>query len=117
MRGVVGQVRQSSRSARCAGWASDGVRREPADQVAVFVDGEAAHYHHTVLPRGDVARHFKMPSLVEAGFSVDVPGFIFGRDPPPWYASSPSHRPGAASELRYRPEYDDGSQTLKLGRH
>lgn len=117
MHGVVGQVRQSGGSARFAGWASDGARREPADQVAVFVNNAANHAMHAVVLRPDVAKHFKAPSLRAAGFQVAVSDPIFEPKPPPVVRVFAISSAGVASELSYRPEYDDGSQTLKLGRH
>ena len=98
------------------GWASDESQRQPADQVAVFVDGEAHHHPHTVVGRSDLVEGFKAPLLERAGFRVRLPGTIFERDPPPVvrvFAVSPD---GVASELSYRPEYDDGSRKHRLGK-
>ncbi len=131
MAGWVDWVQRRAGHIRLGGWASDGAFHKPADQAVVFVDGEADHYHHTVVPRSDVAKHFKMPSMVEAGFWVVVPGSIFDRDPLPVVRVFAISANGVASELRYRPEYSGGSwthldgswthldrsRTLRLGKH
>ena len=117
MEGWVGMVRRRAGHTSFRGWASDGTFRKPTDEVVVFVDGEADHYHHTVVLRDDVAKRFKMPSLVETGFWVVVPGSIFDQDPLPMVRVFAISANGLASELHYRPEYPDGSQTLRLGKH
>ncbi len=98
-----------------SGWAFDGSHRQPAGQVAVFVDGEADHCRHTVVSRSDLVEGFKVPSLERAGFRVSLPSHIFERDPPPEVRVFAVSSKGVASELRYRPEYDDGSRKRRLG--
>ena len=124
MDGWVDWVQRRAGHTWLSGWASDRAFRKPADEAVVFVDGEADHYHHTVVLRNDVAKHFKMPSLVEAGFWVVVPGSIFDRDPLPVVRVFAISANRVASELHYRPEYPDGSwthldgsRTLRLGKH
>ena len=98
------------------GWASDESQRQLADQVAVFVDGEADHHAHTVVGRSDLVEGFRAPSLERAGFRIRLPANVFERDRPPEvrvFAISPD---AVASELRYRPEYDDGSRKHRLGK-
>ena len=98
-----------------SGWASDGARRQPAGQVAVFVDGEADHYRHAVVSRSDLVEGFKSPPLEQAGFRVSLPAHIFKRDPPPVVRVFAVSSAGVASELEYRLEYDDGSRRRYLG--
>ena len=117
MVGSLGVVRRRAGHTWLRGWAADGTFRKPADEVVVFVDGEADHYHHSVVLRDDVAERFKMPSLVETGFWVVVPGSIFDQDPLPVVRVFAISANGLASELHYRPEYPDGSRTLRLGKH
>ena len=83
MRGVVGRVQQRSRSTWVSGWAFDKARLRPADEVVVFVDGEADHLGHAVVSRSDLVEGFKSPSLYQAGFDLILPGYIFDRDPAP----------------------------------
>ena len=120
MGGTVGAVQQHAwlwHTFLISGWASDGAHREPVDEVVVFVDGEANHGGHTVLRRPGLAKRFAAPSLEQAGFRVSLPASIFRRDPPPVVRVFAISSNGVASELRYRPEYSDGSRTVKLGRH
>ena len=115
MRGVIGQVQQRSGSTWFSGWAFDRAHREPVDQVAVFVDGEADHYGHAVVSRSDLVEGFKSPSLYQAGFDLILPGYIFDRDPAPVVRVFAISSTGVASELRYRLAYEDGGRELRLG--
>ncbi len=116
MDGVVDTVLQQDERTQISGWASDGSHRQPADQVAVFVDGEADHDGHAVVSRSDLVEGFKAPSLEKAGFHVILPGNVFDRDPPPVVRVFAISSAGVASELRYRPEYGEGSQKRRLGK-
>ena len=113
--GWVDEVRQQTESTRVSGWASDGAHRELTAQVVVFVDGEANHERSTVVKRPDVARFFKVRSLRQAGFRVELPVSVFDRDPAPVVRVFAISRTGVASELYYHPEYSDGPRTVKLG--
>ena len=42
---------------------------------------------------------------------------VFDREPSPLVRVFAISAAGVASELQYRPEYVDGSRTLKLGKH
>ena len=117
MRGAVGQVRQRRGYTRVSGWAFDKAHLRPADQVSVFVDGEANHGVHTALRRPRLVKKFAAPSLEQAGFRIVLPGYIFDRDPPPVVRVFAISAAGAASELRYRTEYEDGARSVKLGQH
>ena len=117
MDGAVDAVRQQDERTQISGWASDGSRRRPADQVAVFADGEAGHDRHTAVGRSDLVEGFKSPSLYQAGFDLVLPGYIFDRDPPPVVRVFALSSTGVASELRYRPEYEDGVRKFRLGNH
>ena len=116
MDGAVDTVLQQDERTQISGWASDGSHRRPADQVAVFVDGEADHYGHAVVGRSDLVEGFKAPALENAGFHVILPGNVFDRDPPPVVRVFAISSTGVASELRYRVEYEDGVRTVKLGK-
>ena len=116
MRGGVGQLRQRRGYTRVSGWAFNKARLRPADQVLVFVDGEANHGSQTTLSRPRLAKKFAAPALEQAGFRIVLPGYIFDRDPPRVvrvFALSPT---GVASELCYLSEYLDGSRSVKLGK-
>ncbi len=113
--GSVDLVRERGGNTRFSGWASDESHSHPADQVAVFVDGEADHDPHTVVKRSDLVEGFKAPSLGPAGFHVIVPSYIFDRDPPPVVRVFAISSIGVVSELRYRAEYRNGSRTVRLG--
>ena len=117
MDGVVDAVRQQEAHTRVSGWASDGEHRRPADQVVIFVNGEASHYAHSVVSRSDVVKVFGAPSIVQAGFDVILPGLVLERGPPPEVRVFAISTRGVASELHYLSEYLDGSRTLKLGKH
>ena len=117
MDGAVDVVRQQEAHTRVTGWASDGEHRRPADQVAIFVNGEANHYGHSVVSRSDLVKGFGAPSIVQAGFDVILPGLVLERGPPPEVRVFAISTSGIASELRYLSEYSDGSRTLKLGKH
>ena len=97
------------------GWASDGAHRKPADLVVVFVNGEADHDRHTVWRRKDIATRFEAPSLVESGFRISLPRFVFERDPTPIVRVFAVSSTGVASELGYRPEYQYPGGTCTLG--
>ena len=112
---MVGRVQQRSRSTWVSGWAFDKARLRPADEVVVFVDGEADHYGHAAVSRSDLVEGFKAPSLEQAGFHVILPGYIFDRDPPPVVRVFAISSKGVASELRYHAEYSDGSRKFRLG--
>ena len=99
-----------------SGWASDGSHRRPADQGAVFVDGKADHYRHTVVSRSDLVEGFKSPSLEQAGFRVSLPAHIFERDPPPVVRVFAVSSTGVAAELQYRTEYGEGPEKRRLGK-
>ncbi len=116
MDGAVDTVLQQDERTQISGWASDGSHRRPADQVAVFVDGEADHYGHAVVGRSDLVEGFKAPALENARFHVILPGNVFDRDPPPVVRVFAISSTGVASELRYRVEYEDGVRTVKLGK-
>ena len=113
--GSVDLVRERGGNTWLSGWASDGSHRQPADQVAVFVDGEADHDPHTVVSRSDLVEGFKAPSLGQAGFRTNLPAYIFQREPPPVVRVFAISSTGVASELRYRTEYENGSRTVRLG--
>ena len=115
MEGWVDVVRQRTGYMWLSGWASDGAHRKPADEVVGFVDGEANHEGHTVVSRADVAKVFDAPALERAGFSVFLPS-AFGRDPPSVVRVFAISSTGVASELRYREEYEDGSNKRRIGR-
>ena len=115
MDGWVDVVRQRTGYAWLSGWASDGAHRKPADEVMGFVDGEANHEGHTVVSRADVAKKFETPAMAQAGFSVFVPSAL-GRDPPSVVRVFAISSTGVASELRYREEYEDGSNKRRIGR-
>ena len=117
MDGAVDAVSQEKAQTRVSGWASDGEHRRPADQVIVFVDGEANHYGHKVVSRSDLVEAFGAPSLLRASFDIVLPGLVFERDRPPIVRVFAISASGIASELRYLSEYLDGSRTLKLGKH
>ena len=117
MDGAVDAVRQEEAQTRVIGWASDGAHRGPANQVAVFVNGEAHQRAHIVVHRPDLVKGFKTESLLEAGFEVILSGSVFDREPSPLVRVFAISAAGVASELQYRPEYVDGSRTLKLGKH
>ena len=117
MDGAVDAVLQQDERTQVSGWASDGSHSRPADQVAVFVDGEANHDRHMVVSRSDLVEGFNAPSLEQAGFRIVLPGYIFDRDPPPLVRVFAVSAAGAASELRYRTEYEDGARSVKLGKH
>ena len=116
MDGAVDAVNQQRGYALISGWASDGTHHGPANQVAVFVNSEAGPHAHTVVHRPDLVEGFKTKSLLKAGFEVILPGLVFERDPSPPVRVFAISATGVASELQYRPEYADGSRTLKLGR-
>ncbi len=116
MDGAVDAVTQQREHTRVSGWASDDTHRRPADQVAVFINGEAEQYGHTTVHRSELAEAFRAPSLLEAGFEVVLSGLVFTRDPAVVvrvFAISPE---GVASELEYRSEYYDGTETRYLGK-
>ena len=115
MRGAVGQVRQRMGSTRLAGWAFDKADLRPADQLSVFVDGEANHGSHTALSRRRLAKRLAAPSLEQAGFRIILPGNVFDRDPPPVVRVFAISASGVASESRYRSEYEDGVRKFRLG--
>ena len=115
--GRVDAVRQRRGDILFSGWASNGDRHKPADQVLVFVDGEAHHERHTVWSRTDVAKIFKARSLRRAGFHVVVPASVFDQDPAPVVRVFAISATGAASELRYHPQYLDGPRTVTLGKN
>ena len=117
MDGAVDALSQQREHTRVSGWASDGAHRTPADQVAVFVNGEADHYGYTVVRRPDLVEGFKTKSLLEAGLEVILPGLVFDREPSPTVRVFAISATGLASELQYRSEYADGSRTLRLGKH
>ena len=117
MDGAVDVVRQQDGRTQISGWASDGDHRRPADQVAVFVNGEANHYGHNVVGRSDLVKAFGSPSIVRAGFDVVLPGLVLERDRPRIVRVFAISSAGVASELRYRSEYEDGVRTVKLGKH
>ena len=112
---VVQDLREHGGHIRISGWASDGAHREPADQVFVFVNGEAHHAGHTLVSRHDVARAFRAQSLEAAGFGVALQGSVFKQDPVPGLRVFAISSTGVASELRYRPQYDDGFRKRRLG--
>ena len=114
--GWVDAVRQQTGSTRFIGWASDGSHRKLAQQVVVFVDGEANHERHTSLRRSDVGKFFRVPLLHRAGFQVVLPVSVFDRDPAPVVRVFAISRDRVASELHYDPEYLDGLRTIKLGK-
>ena len=113
--GWVDEVRRQKGATHFSGWASEREHLKLVRQVVVFVDGEANHERHTVVKRPDVAGFFKIPLLRQAGFRVELPVSIFGRDPAPVVRAFAISRTGAASELYYHPEYSDGPRTVKLG--
>ena len=115
MDGAVDAVRQQEAHTRVSGWASDGEHRGPADQVVIFVNGEANHYGHKVVSRSDLVKAFGAPSLLRASFDVILPGLVFERDRPPVVRVFAISASGTASELRYLSEYLDGSRKLRLG--
>ena len=115
MRGVVGRLRQRRGYTRVSGWAFDKADPRPADQVSVFVDGEADHGGHTALSRRRLAKRLAAPSLEQAGFRIVLSGYIFNRDPPPVVRVFAISASGMASELRYRSEYEDGVRKFRLG--
>ena len=117
MDGAVDVVRQQDGRTQISGWASDGDHRRPADQVAVFVDGEANHYGHNVVGRRDLVKAFGSPSIVRAGFDVVLPGLVLDRDPPPVVRVFAISSATVAAELRYLSEYSEGDRTVKLGKH
>ena len=100
---------------RVSGWAFDKADLRPADQVSVFVDGEANHGSHTALSRRRLAKRLAAPALEQAGFRIVLPGYIFNRDPPPVVRVFAISASGMASELRYRSEYEDGVRKFRLG--
>ena len=72
---------------------------------------------HTPLGAGQaVAKVFKAPALLDAGFQVVVPVSVFDRDPAPVVRVFAISGTGLASEIRYHPEYPDGPRTIKLGK-
>ena len=113
--GWVDAVRQRREGTLFSGWASDGDHRRPADQVLVFVDGESNHEPHTVWSRLGVVKSFKAPPLKRSGFRVVVPASVFDQDPAPVVRVFAISATGAASELRYHPQYLDGPRTVTLG--
>ena len=115
MDGRVDVVRQRTGYTWLSGWASDGAHRKPADEVVGFVDGEANHEGHTVVSRADVAKKFETPAMAQVGFSVFLPS-VFGRGPPSAVRVFAISSTGVASELRYRQEYEDGSNKRRIGR-
>ena len=115
MEGWVDVVRQRTGYTWLSGWASDGAHRKPANEVVGFVDGEANHEGHGVVSRADVAEVFDAPALERAGFSVFLPS-AFGRDPPSVVRVFAISSTSVASELRYREEYEDGSNKRRIGR-
>ena len=117
MDGAVDTVRQEEGRTRVSGWASDGEHRRPADQVVIFVNGEADHYGHKVVSGSDLVKGFGAPSLLRASFDVILPGLVFEQDRPPIVRVFAISASGIASELPYLSEYLDGSLTLKLGKH
>ena len=102
MHGHVDQLRRRAGEIRFAGWASDGARLQPTDQVAVFVNGEANHDSHRVVLRDDVARGFKSPSLRQAGFQITLPNYPSDESPSPVVRVFAISETGVASELKYR---------------
>ena len=66
MDGAGDAVSQQEDHIRISGWASDGSHRRSADQVLVFVNGEAIDYGHSVVRRPDLVEGFNRPSLLEA---------------------------------------------------
>ena len=116
--GWVGAVRQQTGGTHFSGWASDAAHRKPADQVVVFVDGEAKHERHSALNRPDIAKLFKAPRLRRSGFRVVLPVSVFDQDPAPVVRVFAITRTltWVASELRYHAEYLDGLGTIKLGK-
>ena len=117
MDGAVDVVRQQDGRTQVSGWASDGGHRRPADQVAIFVNGEANHYGHSVISRSDLVKAFGAPSLLRASFDITLAGLVLDRDPPPEVRVFAISAAGAASELHYRSEYSEGNRTVKLGKH
>ena len=117
MDGAVDVVRQQNGRTQVSGWASDGDHRGPADQMAIFVSGEANHHGHNVVGRSDLVKALGSPSIVRAAFDVILPGFVFERDRPRIVRVFAIAASGIASELRYLTEYDYGSRTVKLGKH
>ena len=113
--GWVDAVRQRREGTLFSGWASDQAYGGPAHQVLVFVDGEVNHEPHSTWSRPGVAKVFKAPSLLDAGFHVVVPGSVFDRNPAPVVRVFATSVTGEASELRYHPKYADGPRTVKLG--
>ena len=117
MDGAVDAVRQQKAHTRVSGWTSDGEHSRPTDQVVIFVNGEANHYGHNVVSRSDLVKAFGAPSLLRASFDITLPGLVLERGPPPEVRVFAISSAAVASELRYRTEYEDGSRTLKLGKH
>ena len=114
--GWVNAVQQQTGGTSFSGWASDGAHRKLAQQVVVFVDGEANHERHTSLSRPDVGKFFRVPLLRRAGFQVVLPVSVFDRDPAPVIRVFAISRTREASELHYHPQYVDGPRTIKLGK-
>ena len=113
--GFVNSVRRLGSRIWITGWASDGAHRHPAVTVAVFIGDAASHRRHERLRRPDVAKAFKTDALVDAGFRVSVPASALDRHPLSVVRVFAISSEGVASELRYHPEYDDGTGKRQLG--
>ncbi len=113
--GVVDSVQRRRGHTWLSGWASDGAHRKPARKVTVFADGRSSSQGHITVLRRGLASRFKAPALERAGFGVFLPRSLFDKDPPPRVRVFAISSAGVASELHYRPEYDDGAQKRRLG--
>ena len=116
MDGVVEDVREQGDRLVVRGWASDGAHRERADQVAVFLNGQAKHKNLTIVSRPDVSERFDVPALMKSGFKIVVPKPSVEGPTALEVRVFAISLEGVASELRYRRQSLDSSQTLKFGK-
>jgi hypothetical protein len=90
------------------GWAADIKRSEPAQSVAVFVDGRLCDLFSCDIDRPDVAKFFGNASLKLVGFKVAIPLSQLSATKTSQVRLFALSRMGEASELIYPVNYPWG---------
>jgi len=94
-RGHLEEVRTDTDGINFLGWAVEPFQREPAQVIAIFLDGRFLGYGACGVSRPDVAKHLDAASAQYAGFNFHFPRIVAGR--PRLFALSSN---GIAAELR-----------------